>query len=198
MADGDGGGRRRGGRARPGRRLPLYAGRDAEPRPLAEGAAGAVPPPPPQSPPPPESAPPPQSPPPPETPPPPRGEPEPGATPAPEEPRTAASARSEHTDLEALAYFAESGGKSFARVTDIRTVGGYLRVYTDLPASAADSRQAIELCERGLRYLTEERGTADPVVFVQARSGQNGNPVLANVLGAGDDDCRLTRPAPAR
>ncbi|MFI7440141.1 hypothetical protein [Nonomuraea indica] len=78
---------------------------------------------------------------------------------------------------------------------DIRTVGGYLRIYTDLPESADDSAAALTLCERGLAYLGE-RGTKEPVVFVQARPGENGSPVLANILGPGDTTCRVTHPDP--
>jgi hypothetical protein len=33
-------------------------------------------------------------------------------------------------------------------------------------------------------------------VFVQAQFGENGNPVLANILGPGDGDCRVTHPPP--
>nr|BFE81467.1 hypothetical protein GCM10020093_040680 [Planobispora longispora] len=100
---------------------------------------------------------------------------------------------SRHTDAEAVSFFRRS--EAAGRVKDIRTVGGYLRIYTDLPESADNSRQALELCETGREYL-EERGVADPVVFVQAEFGENGNPVLANVLGPGDSSCRVTHPEP--
>ncbi|GGS52241.1 hypothetical protein GCM10010156_08640 [Planobispora rosea] len=106
---------------------------------------------------------------------------------------TRAEGPSRHTDAEAVAYFQRS--EAAKRVKDIRTVGGYLRIYTDLPESADNSRQALELCETGLEYL-EERGVADPVIFVQAEFGENGNPVLANVLGPGDSNCRVTHPEP--
>ncbi|MBN6054441.1 hypothetical protein JYK22_21045 [Nonomuraea sp. RK-328] len=87
-------------------------------------------------------------------------------------------------------------GDSVARhLTDIRTIGGYLRIYTDLPESAANSATALTLCRRGLEYL-RRTGAAHPVVFVQARFGENGNPVLANILGPGDTSCRVTHPDP--
>jgi hypothetical protein len=81
------------------------------------------------------------------------------------------------------------------RMKDIRTVGGYLRIYTDLPSTAHNSRHAITLCKRGLAYL-RAAGATRPVVFVQARFGENGNPVLANILGPSDRSCSVTRPAP--
>lgn len=103
-----------------------------------------------------------------------------------------------HTDRQAADYFHASwgpGDKALRRMKDIRTVGGYLRIYTDLPDSAHDSSTAITLCERGLAYL-RTRGVPEPVVFVHARTGGNGNPVLANILGDSDRTCRVTRPAP--
>ncbi|MGV9306798.1 hypothetical protein ACWENQ_12600 [Nonomuraea sp. NPDC004354] len=106
--------------------------------------------------------------------------------------------RSEHTDQRAAEYFDKRwgrGDKAAKRLKDIRSVGGYLRIYTDLPESAHNSKQAITLCERGLEYL-REIGEDRPVVFVQAEFGENGNPVLANVLGPDDGDCRVTHPAP--
>ncbi|GGL26319.1 hypothetical protein [Planomonospora parontospora] len=107
-----------------------------------------------------------------------------------------AAGRSKHTDTRAVAYFQRS--KAAKRVKDIRMVGGYLRIYTDLPESADNSKQAIELCETGLDYLAEEVGEDAPVVFVQAEFGENGNPVLANVLGPDDSTCRVTYPKPGR
>ncbi|MEV4085585.1 hypothetical protein AB0J43_35490, partial [Nonomuraea fuscirosea] len=105
---------------------------------------------------------------------------------------------SRHTDQEAARYFRANwgpGDKAMKRLRDIRTVGGYLRIYTDLPETADNSLTAITLCERGLAYM-HERGVADPVVFVQAEFGGNGNPVLANILGRSDRSCRVTHPAP--
>ncbi|WP_143043577.1 hypothetical protein [Nonomuraea jiangxiensis] len=105
---------------------------------------------------------------------------------------------SRHTDRRAYAYFRTHWGpkdKAMKRLKEIRTVGGYLRIYTDMPDSAANSAHAITLCKRGLEYL-RAAGVADPVVFVQAEFGGNGNPVLANVLGPADRDCRVTHPTP--
>ncbi|GII76457.1 hypothetical protein Sru01_14390 [Sphaerisporangium rufum] len=108
-----------------------------------------------------------------------------------------ASGPSKHTDATAVGYFQERvTAKAAKRVTDIRTVGNYLRIYTDLPDTAHNSKAALELCKRGKEYLVEEKGERSPVVFVQAEYGQNGNPVLANILGPGDHSCRLTYPKP--
>ncbi|WP_432923806.1 hypothetical protein ACQPZZ_27680 [Microbispora sp. CA-135349] len=107
-----------------------------------------------------------------------------------------ASGPSKYTDKKAEAYFRSRWtDKTAKRVKDIRTTGGYLRIYTNLPENADNSKAAITLCKRGLEYLAE-RGEANPVVFVQSRFGENGNPVLANVLGPDDDDCRVTYPKP--
>ncbi|MEN3534117.1 hypothetical protein AAH991_03300 [Microbispora sp. ZYX-F-249] len=107
-----------------------------------------------------------------------------------------ASGPSKYTDTKAEAYFRSRwNDKPAKRVKDIRTEGGYLRIYTNLPENADNSKTAITLCKRGLEYLAE-RGEANPVVFVQSRFGENGNPVLANVLGPDDDDCRVTYPKP--
>ncbi len=106
---------------------------------------------------------------------------------------------SKHTDGQAMGYFLWRWGQQDAavkRITDIRTVGGYLRIYTKMSDTAVNSRHAVKLCERGRKYLSEERGVRHPVVFVHARTGLNGNPVLANDLGAGDKNCRLTTPRP--
>lgn len=109
-----------------------------------------------------------------------------------------AAGPSKHTDAKAVTYFKKRWvrDKAVKRITDIRTVGKYLRIYTNLPESAHNSKSAIDLCKRGLEYLVQEVGDEHPVVFVQSRFGQNGNPVLANILGPGDDSCRLTHPAP--
>ncbi|MDH2424249.1 hypothetical protein [Sphaerisporangium sp. TRM90804] len=105
---------------------------------------------------------------------------------------------SKHTDTEAVGYFKKRwvADKSVKRITDIRTVGKYLRIYTDLPQSGRNSKPALDLCKRGLEYLVQERGDEAPVVFVQAKYGMNGNPVLANIMGPGDTTCRLTYPDP--
>lgn len=104
-------------------------------------------------------------------------------------------------DGEVLAYFRRRWGKGDAamkKVKDIRILGGYLRVYTKLPDTAVNSKHAVKLCERARDYLAKERGVRHPVVFVHARAGLNGHPVLANDLGKGDRDCRLTTPRPGR
>jgi hypothetical protein len=105
---------------------------------------------------------------------------------------------SRHTDQQAAEYFRKHWSpddKALKRLKDIRTVGGYLRIYTDLPETAGNSSQAITLCRRGLEYL-HSLGVANPVVFVQAEFGENGNPVLANILGPSDTSCRVTHPEP--
>ncbi|WP_157518533.1 hypothetical protein [Herbidospora mongoliensis] len=103
---------------------------------------------------------------------------------------------SKYSDKDALAYFDERwDDATHKRITDIRTTGTYLRIYTDLGESSDNSPTAIRLCERGMQYLAE-LGVKKRVVFVQARTGGNGNPVLANVLGPKDDDCRVTYPKP--
>ncbi len=103
---------------------------------------------------------------------------------------------SKYSDKEALAYFDERWDDSTHRhITDIRTTGTYLRIYTDLPETSDNSPASLRLCERGMQYLAE-LGVKKRVVFVQARTGGNGNPVLANVLGGKDDDCRVTYPKP--
>ncbi|MEV4217857.1 hypothetical protein [Nonomuraea sp. NPDC049725] len=112
------------------------------------------------------------------------------------EPDGAEGDPSRHTDHDAVTYFRSRwDDRAAGHVKDIRTIGGYLRIYTTLPETAGNSRQALTLCERGLSYL-QDTGTAAPVVFVHARFGENGNPVLANILGPGDTTCRVTHPAP--
>ncbi|WP_347607763.1 hypothetical protein [Acrocarpospora sp. B8E8] len=107
-----------------------------------------------------------------------------------------ASGKSEYTSDSAVAYFNNRwADKTNGRVTDIRATGRYLRIYTDLPESANNSKTALRLCERGLLYLASI-GERNPVVFVQAQFGENGNPVLANILGPDDTDCRVTHPEP--
>ncbi len=107
-----------------------------------------------------------------------------------------ASGRSKYTDDQAITYFTSRwNDKTTKRVRDIRTTGRYLRIYTNLSENASNSKPAIALCERGLKYL-KEIGESNPVVFVQAKFGQNGNPVLANILGPDDKTCRVTHPKP--
>ncbi|MEU5862580.1 hypothetical protein ABZ815_15480 [Nonomuraea sp. NPDC047529] len=105
---------------------------------------------------------------------------------------------SRHTDREAVEYFRARwgpGDKAMKHLKDIRTIGGYLRIYTNLPDSADNSRTAITLCKRGLEFL-RANGVKRPIVFVQAEFGENGNPVLANILGPSDRSCRVTYPRP--
>lgn len=67
-----------------------------------------------------------------------------------------ASGRSKYTDTKAEAYFRSRwSDKTAKRVKDIRTEGGYLRIYTNLPENAGNSKTAITLCKRGLEYLAE-------------------------------------------
>ncbi|GLW96649.1 hypothetical protein [Microtetraspora sp. NBRC 16547] len=107
-----------------------------------------------------------------------------------------ASGRSKYTDEQALTYFTSRwNDKTTKRVREIRTAGRYLRIYTDLPETADNSKSAITLCKRGLEYL-KDIGETNPVVFVQAKFGGNGNPVLANILGPDDHTCRVTHPKP--
>ncbi|GII83493.1 hypothetical protein Ssi03_14830 [Sphaerisporangium siamense] len=109
-----------------------------------------------------------------------------------------ASGPSKHTDAKAVSYFKErwAGDKAVKRITDIRSGGKYLRIYTNLPETAHNSKAALDLCKRGMEYLLQEVGDQSPVVFVQARYGQNGNPVLANIAGSRDTSCRLSAPRP--
>lgn len=107
-----------------------------------------------------------------------------------------ASGPSKYTDTKAMAYFTSRWtDKAAGRISDIRTTGRYLRIYTNLPESADNSKTAITLCKRGLEYLAV-LGEPDPVVFVHSEFGENGNPVLANILGHDDKDCRVTHPRP--
>ncbi|MEZ0072638.1 hypothetical protein [Planotetraspora sp. GP83] len=107
-----------------------------------------------------------------------------------------ASGPSKYTDKKAVAYFRGKWKDGpAAKVRDIRTTGRYLRIYTSLPEDAGNSKSAITLCRRGLEYLSEQ-GEPNPVVFVQAEFGENGNPVLANILGPDDTDCRVSAPKP--
>ncbi|MFI9554293.1 hypothetical protein [Nonomuraea endophytica] len=109
---------------------------------------------------------------------------------------SAIKAEGPHTDKKAAEHFRTrwgSGDPAVKHLKDIRTVGGYLRIYTDLPEEADNSKNALTLCERGLDYLREQ-GVTDPVVFVQAEFGENGNPILANILGPADTTCRVTHP----
>ncbi len=90
-------------------------------------------------------------------------------------------------DATALAYLRSKNTAYAAHVGEIVWTGPMLRVYTDLPASQADSKTAIALCETAAAYLTA--GGHNPMVFVHAGKVA-GYPVLANKMDA-RDDCRL-------
>lgn len=92
-------------------------------------------------------------------------------------------------DQAALAFLTLREPSRARHVTEVVWTGPMLRIYTDLPASDADSRTAIALCQSAAEYLT--RQDRIPMVFVHA-SRQAGYPVLANKMDAGDD-CRLGR-----
>ena len=90
-------------------------------------------------------------------------------------------------DAAAMAYYQRMDKAAARHVREILWTGPMLRVYTDLPASDADSRAAIALCEIAVAYL-QGHGRS-PVVFVHARKN-DGYPVLANKLDV-RDSCRL-------
>ncbi|MGH3382084.1 MAG: hypothetical protein ACRDP6_45895 [Actinoallomurus sp.] len=92
-------------------------------------------------------------------------------------------------DQAALTFYEQHDPARAAHVTEVIWTGPMLRVYTDLPASDADSKTAIALCETAEAYA-RDRGRL-PAVFVHA-DRQAGYPVLANKMGA-HDDCKLGR-----
>jgi hypothetical protein len=92
-------------------------------------------------------------------------------------------------DLAALAFYRQQDPTRAAHVTEVIWTGPMLRVYTDLPASDANSRTAIALCETAAAYA-EDHGHL-PEVFVHADRAA-GYPVLANKMND-RDDCRLDR-----
>jgi hypothetical protein len=96
--------------------------------------------------------------------------------------------RDDARDEAALAYYRLTGRAVAAHVREAIWTAPILRVYTDLPASAANSPAATALCRTGAAYL-DSRGRA-PVVFVHARE-RDGYPVLANKTDSADD-CRLS------
>ena len=108
-------------------------------------------------------------------------------------PAAAAPSRPAHPlrggDQAALAYFEDRDPLRAAHVTEAVWTGPMLRVYTDLPATVADSKTAIALCETAAAYLTGRDRI--PEVFVHADRNA-GYPVLANKMDA-RDDCRLGR-----
>lgn len=104
--------------------------------------------------------------------------------------RLARSARSaQRGDEAALAFVERRDPLRAGHVIQIVWTGPMLRVYTDLPASEADSRTAIALCEAAATYA--ETQNRIPAVFVHANRTA-GYPVLANKLNS-RDDCRLGR-----
>ncbi len=96
-------------------------------------------------------------------------------------------AESGRGDATALAYLRSKDTSNAAHVSEIVWTGPMLRVYTDLPASQADSKTAVALCETAAAYLTA--GGHNPMVFVHAGKVA-GYPVLANKMNT-TDDCRL-------
>ena len=101
--------------------------------------------------------------------------------------RPARSAR--RGDQAALAFFARRDPARARHVGQVVWTGEMLRVYTDLPASEADSRTAVALCETAVAYA--EAQNRIPAVFVHANRAA-GYPVLANKMDT-RDDCRLGR-----
>lgn len=92
-------------------------------------------------------------------------------------------------DQAALAFYENKDPMRAAHVNEVVWTGPMLRVYTDLPASEADSKTAIALCETAVAYA--EGRDRIPVVFVHA-DRDAGYPVLANKMDT-SDDCRLAR-----
>jgi hypothetical protein len=90
-------------------------------------------------------------------------------------------------DQAAVAYYQAKDPSDARHVRNVLWTGPMLRVYTDLPASDANSRLAIALCQTAAAYLAG--GGREPMVFVHA-DRESGYPVLANKMSAGDD-CRL-------
>jgi hypothetical protein len=84
----------------------------------------------------------------------------------------------------------DSGEKVTRHVKTVVQSGDFLRVYTDLPEGDTNSEPAVSLCKWTSEYLTELRGSKDPVVFVHAEKSDNGNVVLANKQNA-KDDCQV-------
>lgn len=104
-----------------------------------------------------------------------------------QQPRSSRSAR--RGDQTALAYYARRDPAHAAHVIEVIWTGPMLRVYTDLPASQADSKTAIALCETAAAYAQDHDRL--PSVFVHAGK-EAGYPVLANKMNT-HDDCRLGR-----
>jgi hypothetical protein len=94
-----------------------------------------------------------------------------------------------HGDLAALAFYAARDPARARHVTEVVWTGPMLRVYTNLPASDADSKTATALCQAAAAYA--QAHDRIPAVFVHADRAA-GYPVLANKMGP-RDDCRLDR-----
>ncbi|MCO5970550.1 hypothetical protein [Actinoallomurus soli] len=102
---------------------------------------------------------------------------------------TVPAGRDDARDTAAVAYYRSADPRAAGHVREVIWTAPILRVYTDLPATDANSPDALALCRTGAAYL-EVRGRA-PVVFVHARE-RDGYPVLANKMDL-KDDCRLGR-----
>lgn len=87
----------------------------------------------------------------------------------------------------ALDYIRARDARDAVHVRRLVWSGPMLRLYTDLPKSAADSPGAIALCHAAAAYLVGQG--QNPEVFVHARA-LDGYPVLANKMDA-RDGCRL-------
>ncbi len=94
------------------------------------------------------------------------------------------------TDSEpgALTYFQGKDSGVAGHVKDVRWSGQFLRVYTDYPESADNSRAALQLCQWTWDYLAS-LGAPGPV-FIQGTSKDNGAVVLAKKLDD-KDSCRV-------
>jgi hypothetical protein len=94
------------------------------------------------------------------------------------------------TDSEpaALTYFQSKDQGVAGHVKDVRWSGQFLRVYTDYPETADNSKAALELCQWTWDYLSSH-GSPGPL-FVQGTSSDNGAVVLAKKLDA-KDSCRV-------
>ena len=94
------------------------------------------------------------------------------------------------TDSEpgALSYFQGKDAGVAGHVKDVRWSGQFLRVYTDYPETADNSRPALELCQWTWDYLASQN--APGPVFVQGTSVDNGAVVLAKKLDE-RNSCRV-------
>jgi len=88
----------------------------------------------------------------------------------------------------ALTYFQTKDQGVAGHVKDVRWSGQFLRVYTDYPETADNSKEALELCQWTWDYLAAHN--APGPLFVQGTSSDNGAVVLAKKLSA-SDSCRV-------